>query len=119
MIVFTGDTGPSAAVTALALNADLLVTETSSCDDRKQAMIEDGRWQAMTTAEQFGIMQQATEGHMSLEAIGNTAAQAKVKTVVLSHLTQRYGSTDYTPWAEEVKKYFAGAVVVANDLMEF
>jgi ribonuclease BN (tRNA processing enzyme) len=119
VIVFTGDTGPSAAVTALALNADLLVTETSSCNDRQQAMIEDGRWQAMTVAEQIGIMQQATQGHMSLEAIGKTAAQAQVKTVVLSHLTQRYGSTDYTPWAEEVKKQFAGGVVIANDLMEF
>lgn len=119
VIVFTGDTGPSAAVTALALNADLLVTETSSCDDRKQAMIEDGRWQAMTAAEQAGIMQQATQGHMSLEAIGKTAAQAQVKTAVLSHLTQRYGATDYTPWAEEVKKYFSGTVMIASDLMEF
>jgi ribonuclease BN (tRNA processing enzyme) len=64
-------------------------------------------------------MQQATQGHMSLEAIGKTAAQAKVKTVVLSHLTQRFGSTDYTPWGDEVKKYFAGGVVIANDLMEF
>jgi hypothetical protein len=34
----------------------------------------DGRWQAMTPAEQVGIMQQATQGHMSLEAIGTTDA---------------------------------------------
>ncbi|MBM4261741.1 MAG: MBL fold metallo-hydrolase [Deltaproteobacteria bacterium] len=119
VIAFTGDTGPCAAVTALAKDADILVTETSSCEDRKQAMIADGRWQAMTPAEQIGIMQQATQGHMSLEAIGNTASQAKVKTVVLSHLTTRPGLTDYSPWADEVRKYFAGTVVVANDLMEF
>src|SRR4030095_9931602 len=42
VIVFTGDTGPSDAVTELAKGADLLVTETSSCEDRKQAMINDG-----------------------------------------------------------------------------
>lgn len=119
VIVFTGDTGPSAAVTALAAGADLLVTETSSCEDRQQAMMHDGRWQAMTAAEQAGIMQQATQGHMSLEAIGKTAAQAQVKTVVLSHLTQRFGSTDYTPWAVEVKKYYSGPVLIAEDLMEF
>lgn len=118
VIVFTGDTGPCAAVTALARGADLLITETSSCEDRKQAMIQDGRWQAMTSAEQIGIMQQATQGHMSLEAIGNLAAQAQVKTVVLSHLTQHYGSPDYSPWADEVRKYFTGNVVVAQDLME-
>ena len=119
VIVFTGDTGPCAAVTALAKDAEILVTETSSCEDRKQAMMTDGRWQAMTPAEQIGIMQQATQGHMSLEAIGTTAAQAKVKTVVLSHLTTRPGLDDYTPWADEVRKYFSGTVVVANDLMEF
>jgi ribonuclease BN (tRNA processing enzyme) len=60
VVVFTGDTGTSDAVTELAKGADLLVTETSSCEDRKQAMINDGRWQAMTVAEQAGIMRQAT-----------------------------------------------------------
>ena len=119
VIVFNGDTGPCATVTALAKDAEILVTETSSCEDRKQAMMTDGRWQAMTPAEQIGIMQQATQGHMSLEAIGATAAQAKVKTVVLSHLTTRPGLDDYTPWADEVRKYFSGTVVIANDLMEF
>ena len=119
VIVFTGDTGPSDAVTELAKGADLLVTETSSCEDRKQAMINDGRWQAMTPAEQAGIMRQATQGHMTLDVIGKWRRIANVKTVVLSHLTQRVGTDDYTPWAEEVKKHFSGQVLVAKDLMEF
>ncbi len=100
VIVFTGDSGPSDAVIELATGADLLVTATSSCEDRKKAMINDGRWQAMTAAEQEGIMRQATQGHMNLETIGKMAARANVKTVVLSHLSQRFGSDDYTPWAE-------------------
>ena len=119
VIVFTGDTGSSDAVTELAKGADLLVTETSSCEDRKQAMMKDGRWQAMTPAEQEGIMRQATQGHMNLEIIGEMAARAKVKTVVLSHLGARAGTDDYTPWAEEVKKHFSGQVLVAKDLMKF
>ncbi|MBI2229814.1 MAG: MBL fold metallo-hydrolase [Deltaproteobacteria bacterium] len=119
VILFTGDTGPSGAVTELAKGADLLVTETSSCEDRKQAMIKDGRWQAMTPAEQAGIMRQATQGHMTLDDIGSMATRANVKTVVLSHLTQRVGTDDYAPWAEEVKKHFSGQVLVAKDLMEF
>jgi ribonuclease BN (tRNA processing enzyme) len=119
VIVFTGDTGPSDAVTELAKGADLIVTETSSCEDRKQMMINDGRWQAMTPAEQAGIMQQATQGHMSLDDIATMATRAKVKTVVLSHLTQRVGTEDYTPWAEEVKNHFSGQVLIAKDLMEF
>jgi ribonuclease BN (tRNA processing enzyme) len=119
VIVFTGDTGPSDAVTGLAKDADLLVTETSSCEDRKEAMINDGRWQAMSPAEQAGIMRQATQGHMGLEVIGQMATRANVKTVVLSHLTQRVSTEDYTPWAEEVRKHFSGEVVIARDLMEF
>ena len=118
VIVFTGDTGASDAVTELAKGADLLVSETSSCQGRMQEMAEDGRWQAMSPAEQAGITRQMTQGHMTLDEIGKMAASAKVKTVVLSHLTHKADS-DYTPWAEEVKKHFSGQVIVAKDLMEF
>ena len=118
MIVFTGDTGPSDAVTELAKEADLLVSETSSCQGRMQEMADDGRWQAMSPAEQAGIMRQMTQGHMTLDEIGKMAAHANVKTVVLSHLTHKRDG-DYTPWAEEVKKHFSGQVLIAKDLMEF
>ena len=118
VIVFTGDTGASDAVTELAKGADLLVTETSSCQSRMQEMSEDGRWQAMSPAEQAGITRQMTQGHMTLDEIGEMAARANVKTVVLSHLTHKRDG-DYTSWAEEVKKYFSGQVIVAKDLMEF
>lgn len=119
VIVFTGDTGPCDAVTELAKGADLLITETSSCEARKQAMIKDGRWQSMTPAEQAGIMRQATQGHMSLEDIANLANNAKAKTLVLSHLTQTVGPDMYALWAEDVRKNFSGQVFVAEDLMEF
>jgi ribonuclease BN (tRNA processing enzyme) len=118
VIVFTGDTGASGAVIELAKGADLLVSETSSCQSRMQEMADDGRWQAMTPAEQAGIMRQMAQGHMTLEEIGKMAASANVKTVVLSHLTHKRDG-DYAPWAEEVKKYFSGQVLVAKDLMEF
>ena len=120
VIVFTGDTGPSDAVTELAKGADLLVTETVSFQDRMQRMIDTGQWQAMTTAEREGITRQATQGHMTLEDIGKMATRANAKAVVLSHLSARGdGSDDYTPWAAEVKKHFSGQVFVAKDLMEF
>ncbi len=109
----------STALTALATDADLLIVETSLAEDRQQAMMADGRWQAMTPTERAGKMRPATQGHMTLEAIGKTAAEARVKTVSLSHLTQRFGSDDYTPWADEVKRHFSGEVVIAQDLMEF
>jgi ribonuclease BN (tRNA processing enzyme) len=46
------------------------------------------------------------------------AAQGRVKTVVLTHLTAK-PDNDYTAWANEVKKHFSGPVLIAEDLMEF
>jgi ribonuclease BN (tRNA processing enzyme) len=120
VIAFTGDTGWSEAVVELVKKADLLVTETSSFEERKQRLIAAGQWQAMSPAEQAGTFRQGTQGHMDLEAVGKTAAAANVKTLVLSHLTARAdGGDDYSAWADEVRKYFSGEVLIAQDLMEF
>jgi len=118
VIVFTGDTGASDAVTELARGADLLVTETASFEDRMQLMIRTGQWQAMTPAQQVATRNQALQGHMTTEIVGQMAAHAKVKTVILTHLTYRPDG-DYSSRAAEVKKYFSGEVLVAKDLMEF
>jgi ribonuclease BN (tRNA processing enzyme) len=118
VIVFTGDTGPSDAVTELARGADLLVSEANSVDDRMQGLIRSGQWQAMTSDEQAGIKRQMTQGHLSPDFIGKMAARAGVKTVVLTHLTAK-PDDDYAPWVSEVKKYFPGQVLIAKDLMEF
>jgi ribonuclease BN (tRNA processing enzyme) len=118
VIVFTGDTGPSEAVTALARNADLLVTDTTLFEERMKMMIASGQWQAMTAVEQERLTQQATQGHMTLEDIGKMAERANVKTVVLSHYVAR-ADGNYMSWVAEVKKHFAGQVLVARDLAEF
>ena len=55
---------------------------------------------------------------MTTEIVGQMAAHAKVKTVILTHLTYRPDG-DYSSRAAEVKKYFSGEVLVAKDLMEF
>jgi ribonuclease BN (tRNA processing enzyme) len=114
VIVFTGDTGASDALTELAKEADLLVTETSSFQERMQGMIASGQWQAMTPAEQEGITRQATQGHMTTEIIGKIATRANVKTVVLTHLSPTSASLP-----DEVGKHFSGRVLIAKDLMEF
>jgi len=118
VIVFTGDTGPSDAVTELARGADLLVTETASFQDRMKMMIDIGQWQAMTPEEQAGMQRQATQGHMNPSIIGKMATRAKVKTVVLTHLTYNPDG-NYASRADEVRKHFPGQVLIAKDLMEF
>ena len=119
VIVFTGDTGASDAVTALAKDADILVTEVVSVEDVKEARIRDGRWQVMRAREQNEYIRHMVEEHLTPQQIGDMATRAGVTTVVMSHLTPRPGSDDYTPWADEVRKHFSGKVLVAKDLMEF
>jgi ribonuclease BN (tRNA processing enzyme) len=120
VIVFTGDTGASDAVTTLAKGADILVTEVVSVDDVKQARIESGRWQVMSEKEQHEYIRHMEEEHLTPKQIGLMAQKAGVKAVVLSHLTPRpRGNDDYAPWAEEVKQHFSGQVFVASDLKEF
>ena len=118
VIVFTGDTGPNDALTNLAKDADLLLAEANSVEERMQDLIKSGQWQVMPPAQQAGIRRQMTQGHLSTDDVGKLAAQARVKTVVLTHLTSK-PDDDYTSWVSDVKKYFSGQVLVAKDLMEF
>lgn len=120
VIVFTGDTGPSDAVTELARNADTLVSEVGSSEDVKQVLIRNGTWQGMTPEQQAAFMRHEVEEHLTPEEVGKMAARAHVKTVVLTHLLPTVNEQDdYQRYVPEVKKFFSGQVVVAKDLMAF
>ena len=120
VIVFTGDTGPSDAVTELARDADTLVSEVGSSEDVKQVFIKNGTWQGMTPEQQAALMRHEVEEHLTPDAVGKMAARAHVKTVVLTHLLPTVNEhDDYQRYVPEVKKFFSGQVVVAKDLMEF
>ena len=119
-IVFTGDTGPSDAISALAKGADLLVSEVNSVEEFRARQIQIGRWQAMTPAQQEGSIRHMIEEHVSPEQVGEMAARAGVKGVVLTHLPATGDPRDeYVRFIAQVKKHFAGDVRIAKDLMEF
>jgi len=119
-IVFTGDTGPSDAVSALAKGADLLVSEVNSVEEVKTWLIQIGRWQVMTPKQQEEVIRHMIEEHVTPEQVGEMAARAGVKTVVLTHLSPSADPKDeYERFVVLVKKYFSGQVLVAKDLMEF
>jgi ribonuclease BN (tRNA processing enzyme) len=118
VIVFTGDTGPFDGLVEFSRGADLLVAEANSIEQRMQDLFRSGQWQVMTADEQARIKRQMAEGHLGTENVGKLAAGAGVKSVVLSHLTWK-ADDDYSSWADEVKKHFAGPVAIAKDLKEF
>jgi ribonuclease BN (tRNA processing enzyme) len=121
VIVFTGDTGPSAAVTELAKGADMLVSEVSSpIEEWKEQQIKSGRWQLRTPEEQASSIRHQKEEHLAPEEVGKMATSAGVKTVVLTHLPATADPKDeYQRFGEQVKKHFSGQVLIAKDLMEF
>ena len=89
IFAYTGDTAINENLHPLALNADCFVTECSFTQD-------DQRY----------------PGHITPIEIAQTAAQAMVKKIVLSHI---YPFTDSERVVREVKKLFAGEVVSAYE----
>jgi ribonuclease BN (tRNA processing enzyme) len=119
-VVFTGDTGPSEAVTKLAKGADLLVTEVGDPDDVIALFKRNGVWQRKTPAEQEGFVHHMKEEHLTPEDVGKMAATAGIKTVVMTHLDPTIDPNDqYQRYVDGAKKYFAGPILVAKDLMTF
>lgn len=120
VVVFSGDTGPSDALTELAKGADVLVTEVTSPDDVVELFKRNGIWQAKTPAEQEGFVRHMKEEHVTPEDVGKMAAKAGVKSVVLTHLSPTGDpEDDYQRYADGAKKFFSGPIFVAKDLMRF
>ena len=119
-IVFTGDTGPSEALTELTKGADMLVTEISLFDDVKELALKNGRWDRMSRDEQASFDHHMKEEHLSPDEVGKMASRAAVKTVVLTHIPATSDPKDeYKRYADAVKKFFSGQVLIAKDLMQF
>ena len=111
-IVYTGDTGPSDAVTRLANGADLLVSELI---DPK--FIETFSTQQKRSRE---MHEHLTDHHINPDQVGQMAARAKVKRVVITHLVAgRDPNVDTAPYVAGVKKWFDGPVEIATDLNRY
>ena len=116
-IVFTGDTGPSAAVEKLAKGADVLVSEVLDVDTviAMQAELLNAPLEELEASAAH-----MREEHLTPEAVGQMAQRAGVEMVVLSHIgPANDGETDMRKYSQGVRNHFTGQVVVANDGQEF
>jgi len=105
-IVFSGDTRRSANLIALAKGADVLVHETLYLP-------------AAPGAPGSALRKHVVESHTPVEEVGRIAAEAGVKTLVLSHFVP----AETPPIADEqwlagARAHFSGAIVVGRDLLE-
>jgi ribonuclease BN (tRNA processing enzyme) len=108
-IVISGDTSPSQNLVALAKGADVLVHEVlwlPSIDEILKA-----------NPNASMLRRHLINSHTSAEQVGEIAAQAGVKQLVLSHLVMTPDVTDEM-LTSAVRKSFTGEVIVGRDLME-
>lgn len=110
-IVISGDTAKSAALVQLAAGADVLVHE-AFYPPAVDHMVT-GR------ANAEPLRRHLLASHTSAEDCGRVAAEAGVKTLVLSHFVpaEEPPVTDEM-WAEAAGRHFKGRIVVGKDLME-
>jgi ribonuclease BN (tRNA processing enzyme) len=117
-IVYTGDTGPSAAVEHLARDADLLVSEMIDLDATLAAIRKSRAGGApMPEAQYQGAVKHLSSHHLSPTQLGELAARAGVKRVVVTHLAP--GTTDPATiggYVLDIQKQYKGPVTVASDL---
>lgn len=119
-IVFTGDTGPSEAVTALSRGADVLVTEATYRDpDALDRMLANTQTKAHWTAARARIFGEHFRAeHLDAAEVGDLASKAGVKAVVIYHYSPK-DKADQAKWIAEVKSLFAGPVYAADDLARY
>lgn len=114
-IAFSGDTAPLDAVAKMAKGADVLVHETMlvpAVENYIRGQIAKGR---PVKFEVF--MAHMKADHTPAEDVGRIAAEAGVKTLVLSHLTPAIDSISDDQWRAPAAKYFKGEIIVGKDLM--
>jgi ribonuclease BN (tRNA processing enzyme) len=110
-IVISGDTTVSPELVALAKGADVLV-----CEAMHLGGLENLLKKVPNAAT---LREHLLASHIVTEDIGKLAAEAGVKTLVLSHLVPSDDpSITDAMWEEGVRKHYGGTIVVGRDLME-
>jgi ribonuclease Z len=94
-IVYTGDTSPFKLLRKFAFGADVLIHDSTLGDELAKR------------AQEYG--------HSTVDQAAETAKNAMVKKLILSHISQRY--KDMTKWAKQAQRIFKNTVV-AEDFMK-
>lgn len=113
-IVYTGDTGPSDALTALAENADLLVIEMM---DGPVVLgnirrVNPGLNESILT----GLERHFSLHHLTPEQVASLAAAASVKSVVVTHFMPGANSPEQAAhYRARMQPHYKGEIIFAND----
>ena len=109
-IVISGDTNYSEHVLRLARGADVLVHE----------VLYRPFWERPDAPQTADVRRHIIASHTDAEDVGRLAAQAGVKTLVLSHFvpSEPSGAVPDDVWLAAARRHFSGRVILGTDLME-
>ncbi len=96
VFAFVMDTGVCDEAVELALDADMLVVESTYLDSEEHLA--------------------KANGHLTARQAGRIAAQAGVRLLVLTHLSERYEESEEGDFVAQAREEFDGQVVLAADL---
>lgn len=108
-IVISGDTRFSPALIELARGADVLVHE---------AIYPEAIGAQLEGARAATLRHHLVSCHTTAEEAGRVAAEAGVRTLVLSHLVPGSAVVTDEMWLAAARKSFDGEVIVGRDLLE-
>lgn len=115
-IVFTGDTGPSAAVEALARDCNILVAEVVDLPSVMAAIAAPFGGRLPTAMDAMRIHMEAE--HLTPAELGKLAQRAKARKLIVTHFAM--GPTgDLDAIRREIRRHYTnGDIVMGMDMME-
>ena len=118
-IVYTGDTGPSDAVTALATGADLLVSELIDAQVAGgTAAPAHGAAELYTPSEV--MREHMSKHHLTPDQVGQMASRAKVGRLVITHFVGgRVPGASTDSYIAAIHKWYGGPAEIADDLNRY
>jgi ribonuclease BN (tRNA processing enzyme) len=117
-IVYTGDTGPSEAVENLARNADLLIIEMMDIPAVLGFIRKSNP--NMPQRQLDGVEWHFRAHHLLPHQVGELAANAGVKRVVVTHMVPNISNEAMAErYRAEIAEAFDGDIDIANDLDRF
>lgn len=110
-VVISGDTAYAPELAEFAKGADVLIHEAMYLPAIEKLIKQN--------PGSTRLREHLLAAHTSTEDVGKIAAQAEVKTLVLTHFVPGDDpSITDEQWSEGVRRYFSGRIIVGKDLME-
>ncbi len=117
-IVYTGDTGPSEAIEELARGADLLVSEMMDVPFIVDNLRRDNAKREFPAPDKVmdGVAKHLSDHHVTAKQVGEMAARAGVKEVVVTHFAGKEDAQSLEHYKADIAKGFNGEVSIASDM---